>query len=128
MAGCASDTSPGMGSWPPPIRPTSAMVWWGARKVRVVTAVRPLVRPATRGMWVVSIAAARRIAGRTVARRRASLDIPAPGGPVPRRPPAHARDALARPRACASYDPIRLDEEGWGKSSGPGLQRLEGGA
>jgi hypothetical protein len=27
MLWCASDTSPGMGMWPPPIQPTSAMVW-----------------------------------------------------------------------------------------------------
>jgi hypothetical protein len=47
---CASDTSLGTGTWPPPIRPTSEMVWCGARQGRVVTtAVRPPVRPATRG-------------------------------------------------------------------------------
>jgi hypothetical protein len=109
--------------------PQGGMTWCGARNGRVVTtAVRPPVRPATRWMRVVSRAAARLMAGRMVARRRASLNVPAPGGPVPRRPPAQARDALARPRACASYDPIRLDEEGWGKSSGPGLPHLEGGA
>lgn len=28
--GCASDTSPGLGRWPPPITPTSEMVWCGA--------------------------------------------------------------------------------------------------
>jgi hypothetical protein len=27
----ASDTSPGRGTWPPPISPASEMVWWGAR-------------------------------------------------------------------------------------------------
>jgi hypothetical protein len=45
---CASDTSPGIGTWPPPISPASEIVWWGARKERVVThAVRSPVRPAT---------------------------------------------------------------------------------
>jgi hypothetical protein len=82
MSWCASDTSPGLGTWPPPIKPTAAMVWWGARHDRVVTtAVRPLVRPATRWRRVVARAAARRSAGRRVARRRASLDCPAPSGP-----------------------------------------------
>jgi hypothetical protein len=47
----ASDPSPGMGTWPPPISPPSAMGWWGARHGRVVTtAVRRPVRPAPRGM------------------------------------------------------------------------------
>jgi hypothetical protein len=79
---CASDTSPGMGRGPAPITPTAELVWWGARKGRVVTtAGRPCVRPATRGMRVVSSASARLIAGRMVARRRASIDFPAPGGP-----------------------------------------------
>jgi hypothetical protein len=30
-----SDTSPGIGTWPPPISPASEMVWWGARHGRV---------------------------------------------------------------------------------------------
>jgi hypothetical protein len=43
------DTSPGIGTWPPPIRLASEMVWWEARHGRVVTkVVRPPVRPATR--------------------------------------------------------------------------------
>jgi hypothetical protein len=72
---------PGRGLWPAPITPTSEMVWWGARNGRVVmTAVGPPVRPATLWMRVVSSASARRIAGRIVARRRASMDFLAPGG------------------------------------------------
>jgi len=52
----------------------------GARKGRVVTtAMRPRVRPATRSIRVVSRASAKRIAGRRVVRRRASLDFPDPG-------------------------------------------------
>jgi hypothetical protein len=73
--------SPGMGRWPPPITPTAAMVWCGARISRVVTtAVHPPVKPATQWILVLSSASARRIAGRVVVRRRASIDVPAPGG------------------------------------------------
>jgi hypothetical protein len=43
--------------------------------------VRSPVRPATRWIRVVSIASARVIAGRMVVSRRASIDVPAPGGP-----------------------------------------------
>jgi hypothetical protein len=54
----------------------------GARKGRVVTnVVRSSVRPATRWIRVVSMASARVIAGRMVMSRRASIDVPAPGGP-----------------------------------------------
>jgi hypothetical protein len=38
-------------------------------------------RPATRWIRVVSMASARVIAGRMVVSRRASIDVPAPGGP-----------------------------------------------
>jgi hypothetical protein len=79
------DTSPGMGTWPPPMRPTSEMVWCGARHSRVVTrAVRSPVRPATRWRRVVSMASARVSAGKMVVSRRASIDLPAPGGPSSR--------------------------------------------
>ncbi len=55
----------------------------GARQGPVVTkAVRSPVRPATRCMRVVSMASARVIAGRMVVSRRASIDFPAPGGPI----------------------------------------------
>ena len=65
----------------PADQPASAMVWWRARHGRGVTnAVRSPVRPATRWIRVVSIASARVIAGRMVVSRRASIDLPAPGG------------------------------------------------
>ena len=61
---------------PPPIRPASETVWWGARHGRVVTnAVRSPVRPATRWMRVVSMASARVIVGRMVVRRRANIPV-----------------------------------------------------
>jgi hypothetical protein len=44
-------------------------------------AVRAPVRPATPWMRVVSSASARRIAGKIMVSRRASIDFPAPGGP-----------------------------------------------
>jgi hypothetical protein len=47
----ASETSPGIGMWPPPISPISEMVWWEGRNGQVAThAVRLPVRPATRWM------------------------------------------------------------------------------
>jgi hypothetical protein len=62
---CARDTSPGIGTWPPPISPASEMVWWGARNGRVVTkAMRSPVRSARLWIRVVSMASARVIAGR----------------------------------------------------------------
>jgi hypothetical protein len=55
------------------------MVWSGARKGRIVThAMRAPVRPATRGMRVVSMASARVMAGKMVVSRRVSLDFPTP--------------------------------------------------
>ena len=47
----------------------------------VATAARAPMRPATRWMHVVSRASARVIAGKMVVSRRASLDVPTPGGP-----------------------------------------------
>jgi hypothetical protein len=58
----------------------------GARHGRVVTtAVRSPVRLAKRWIRVVSMASASVIAGRSVVSRRASIDVPAPGGPRRRR-------------------------------------------
>jgi hypothetical protein len=55
------------GHLPPPISPTSEMVWCGARNGRVVMrAVRAPVRSATPGMRVVSMASAKVMSGRMV--------------------------------------------------------------
>jgi hypothetical protein len=79
---CASDTSPGRGTAPPPMSPTSEMVWCGARHGRRgTTAGRAPVRPATRGLRAVSRASARRMAGSMGVSRRATIDVPTPGGP-----------------------------------------------
>jgi hypothetical protein len=51
-----------------------------AERVASSLEARPLVRPAMLRIPVVSSAAARRIAGRMVVRRCASLDVSAPGG------------------------------------------------
>jgi hypothetical protein len=77
---CASDTSPGSGIWPPPSKPASESVCWGAGQgCLVMRAVWAPVCPATQGMRVVSSTSARLIAGRMVVSRRASIDLPAPG-------------------------------------------------
>ena len=64
------------GTWPPPIIPTSEMVWWGARHGWVVTnAVRSTMRPPTLWIRVVSMASVRGIAGSMVVSRRASFTV-----------------------------------------------------
>jgi hypothetical protein len=74
---------PGRGRRPPRIKPTSEMVWCGARNGRIVTtAVRPPVRLATRWLRVVSSASARVMAGSIVAKRCAEIDVPALPGPM----------------------------------------------
>jgi hypothetical protein len=55
-----------------------------AVRAAVTKAVRSTARPATRRMRVVSTASARVMAGRMVVSRRASTDVPAPGGPMRR--------------------------------------------
>jgi hypothetical protein len=78
---CASDTSPGIGTWPPPISPASEMVWWGARHGRVVTnAVRSPVRPPTRWMREVSRASARGQIWQNAPEASYQDDFSAPGG------------------------------------------------
>src|SRR5882724_2177347 len=78
---CDRDMSPGLGTCPQ--RSARHPRWYdGARHGRVVTnAVRSPVRPATRWMRMVSRASPRVMAGRMVVSRRASIDVPAPGGP-----------------------------------------------
>lgn len=41
MPWCARDTSAGMGSWSPPFKPTSEMVWWGVQHGLAVTNTMP---------------------------------------------------------------------------------------
>ncbi len=80
-----SETSPGRGIAPPPIRPASLMVWCGERYGRVPTRPRESSStPATLWMRVVSIASSRDIGGRIVGMRFASMVFPAPGGPISR--------------------------------------------
>jgi hypothetical protein len=55
-------------------------VGWVQNGHVVTTAVRPLVRPATRAMPVVSRASAKIISDRIGVSRRASLGLLAPGG------------------------------------------------
>jgi hypothetical protein len=53
----------------------------GAKRAGRHQRLRPPVRPATLWIRVVSMASARVMAGRIVVRRRASIDVPVPGGP-----------------------------------------------
>jgi hypothetical protein len=71
------DTPPGVVTWPPPISPASKRVWRAA-----ASAVWSPVRPATRRRRGASRASARAVAGRRGVSRRASMDVPAPGGPI----------------------------------------------
>src|SRR5919106_5416327 len=83
----ARDTSPGrIRVDPPPRRPEADVEWCGARKGREGTSERPgPSRPATEWSRVTSRASSRVMAGRIVGRRRASMVLPAPGGPTIRR-------------------------------------------
>ena len=94
---CASVTSPGLGGTPPPTRPDAEIVWWGARNGRFITSP-PRARPATPCTLVISIASAIVGGGRIPGSRRASIVLPAPGGPTMRRlcPPAAAISSARR--------------------------------
>ena len=100
---CASETSPGRRNVePPPSRPASDTEWCGARNGRDVSTPRSRKSPATEWSCVASSASSRESSGRIVARRRASIVLPAPGGPTIRRlcPPAAATSSARRACAC----------------------------
>jgi len=67
--------------------------------------VTKAVRPATRWIRVVSRVSARGMAGRMVGKRRASIDVPAPGGPRSRRCGPRARSRAGETPAYASASP-----------------------
>jgi hypothetical protein len=74
----------------------------------MTSAVRAPVRPATRWIRVVSMASARGIAARMVVSRRASIDVPAPGGPAGERDGQNARirfSFASHSAAVCSKDP-----------------------
>jgi len=80
---CASETSPGRGTAPPPINPASEMVWWGDRNGRTPTNPAPASStPATLWILVVSRASSKVKGGRIVGMRLASMVLPEPGGPI----------------------------------------------
>ncbi len=87
---------------PPPRRPASDTEWCGARNGRDVSTPRSRRRPATEWSCVASSASSRESSGRIVARRRASIVLPAPGGPTINRlcPPAAATSSALRACAC----------------------------
>src|SRR5262245_22866167 len=79
---CASDTSPGLGIAPPPIKPASEIVWCGDRKGRVLINPYFSVSPTTLWIFVDSRASSNSKGGRIVGIRFASIVFPEPGGPI----------------------------------------------
>ena len=76
---------PGAPAHPPPKKPAALTVWYGARNGRWVMSPRSRgSRPATEWMELTSSASSRRIGGRMVGRRRASIVLPKPGALDPR--------------------------------------------
>ena len=100
---CARLASPGRGGFPPPTSPTSEIVWCGARNGGRTTG-SPLgpSEPAIEWIMVTSSTSLRSSGGRIVGRRRASIVLPVPGGPMNSRlcPPAAAISRARRPRSC----------------------------
>ena len=91
------------------------MVWCGARNGRVVQSARPAPSsPATLCTLVVSSASSSDIAGRMPGRRRASMVLPDPGGPMsrmlcaPAAATSSARFAPACPRTSAKSASSRM--------------------
>src|SRR5438552_5972243 len=78
----ASVTSPGRIGFRPPRSAAWEMEQWGARTGRLVTSGRPSRRPATLWIIVTSIASSSASGGRIDGRRRASMVLPEPGGPM----------------------------------------------
>src|SRR5438034_290750 len=79
---CASVTSPGRIGAPPPRSAASEIVQCGARTGRALTSGRPSRSPATEWIAVTSIASSSVSPGRIDGRRRASIVLPEPGGPM----------------------------------------------
>ncbi len=80
---CERETSPGLGTWPPPISAMSDIVWWGFLNGRfVIRALLLLIRPATLWILVVSMDSSKVIGGSMEGMRLASIVFPEPGGPI----------------------------------------------
>ena len=110
---------------PPPSRPAVEIEWCGARNGGCVRIPCPASSPATECSCEASSASSRVSAGRIVANRRASMVLPAPGGPTMKTlwPPAaatsRARRAGAWPRTSdRSTEPVA--GSGGGASGGSG--------
>src|SRR5215207_8488009 len=106
------------------------MVWCGARKGRTV-ASRPFPIPAALCTWVISSASSKLGGGRMPGRRRASMVLPAPGGPTisrlwtPAAAISSARLASSWPRTSArSGSPARASAgSGSAGRAGSGVER-----
>ena len=110
---CASVISPGRGPAAAADQPGAEIVWWGARNGRSVTS-RPVPSPAA--LWILrDLERLRRRSGggRMPGSRRASMVLPAPGGPIMSRlwPPAaaisSARLASSWPRTSREVRLVR---------------------
>jgi site-specific DNA recombinase len=100
---CASEISPGRGMAPPPTRATFETVWCGARNGRSDSKPAPAGSvPATEWIAVHSSASSNVSGGRIVPTRRASMVLPAPGGPMSNRlcAPAAATSSARRASNC----------------------------
>ena len=99
---------------PPPTSATSLMVWCGDRNGLRVTSAEPLgSTPATEWILVVSRASWRLSGGNMVGNRRASMVLPAPGGPMRMTlcpPAAEISKARAETLAAALSENWKLEE------------------
>ena len=130
---CARLTSPGRGVAPPPTRPTAEMVWCGARNGRRTTSATPGgSTPATLCTRVTSIDSSTDSGGMIEGTRRASMVLPAPGGPTMSRlcAPATAtsRTRLTRPWPSTSERSVSVARRGPAARRRRGRQAAAAGA
>ena len=101
MPACASEISPGRGGEPPPTSATALALWCGERTGRWPK--RRTSRPSddTLSNAALESASPGVISGSSPARRSASIDLPAPGGPINSSPCAPAAATSSARRAPA---------------------------
>ncbi len=110
----ASDASPGRGGEPPPTSAAAEAVWCGARSTRSPQRAA-LNAPATLRIAADSSASSCDSGGSRPARRRASIDLPVPGGPTMSR--------LSWPAAATSSARLAAP---WPRTSTQVVQRRRG--
>jgi hypothetical protein len=120
-----SEISPGLARSPPPTSAAMLAEWWGARNGRLLVRAPPSISPATEAIMETSSSSAGDSGGRIDGSRAASIDLPAPGGPIIKRlwPPAaatsSARLALSWPLMSmrSSSEPSASRTLGCGRDS-----------